>query len=114
MALIQNQLVIAANTTTANVIAGTQHEFLPADSFLQVALVGSAVGLVADVFSGTDVLALNLGLSIANRVPIFPDDFILEDAALAGERLVIRCTNTTAGALTLFYAVKITEVAEEE
>lgn len=105
MPLIQQQATIAASSVNDNVIAGSQFEFLPYDSALRFALNGSATGLVADVYSGQDVLAEQMGVNTLNRVPINPDDFLLTDVAAAGERIKIRVRNTTAGALTLFFAL---------
>ncbi len=114
MPFIQQQVVVLANTTNNNVLAGAANEFLTTDSIVELGLVASAAGLVADVYSGSDVLALNLALSVQNRVPVYPDDFTLQDEALAGDRLIVRVTNTTAGNLTLFYSVKMTPVDTEE
>lgn len=107
MPVIQNSVSVAANATNDNVLAGSQFEYLPYDAQLQFGLVGSAAGLVTDVYSGPDVLAENMGLSTANRFPIYPDDFVLTDMAAAGDRLKVRVRNTTAAALTFFYRVNI-------
>lgn len=107
MPLIQQSISIAANAVNDNVIAGSQFEFLPYNASLRFALNGSATGLVSDVYSGQDVLAEQMGVNALNRVPINPDDFLLTDVAAAGERIKIRCRNTTAGALTLFFALMI-------
>lgn len=105
MPLIQSSISIAASSVNDNVIAGSQFEFLPYNAQLLFALNGSATGLVADVYSGTDVLAEQMSVNALNRVPINPDDFLLTDVAGGGERIKIRCRNTTGGALTLFYAL---------
>lgn len=110
MPVIQNSVSIAANTTNDNVIQGSQFEFLPYDAQLDFGLVGSATGLVADVYSGQDTVAEQYALSTQNRFPVFPDDYPLVDVAAAGERVKVRVTNTTAGALTLFYSVRVTPV----
>lgn len=108
MPLIQASVSIAASpAVNDNVITGSQFEFLPYNASLRFALSGSATGLVADVYSGQDVLAEQMGVNALNRVPINPDDFLLSDVAAAGERIKIRVRNTTAGALTLFYALMI-------
>lgn len=107
MPLIQQQLTIAANSVNDNVIAGSQFEFLPYNASLRFALNGSAVGLVADLYTGQDVLAEQMLINTLNRVPINPDDFLLSDVAGAGERVKIRVRNTTGGALTVFFAVMI-------
>lgn len=107
MPLIQQQISIAANAVNDNVIQGSQFEFLPYDAALRFALNGSATGLVADVYSGQDVLAEQMGVNTLNRVPINPDDFLLSDVAAGGERIKLRVRNTTGGALTLFFAMII-------
>lgn len=110
MPIIQSSVSIAANTTNDNVITGSQYEFLPYNAYVEVGLVGSATGLEADAYSGSDTLCERMGLSTQNRVPVYPDDFTLNDVAAAGERLKIRVSNTTGGALTCFYSVKITPI----
>ncbi len=110
MPVIQNSVSVAANATNDNVIAGSQFEFLPYNAFLEFGLVASAAGLVADVYSGADTVAESFALSTANRFPIYPDDYPLNDVAAAGERVKVRVRNTTGGALTAFYSVKVTPV----
>lgn len=110
MPVIQNSVSVAANSTNDNVIAGSQFEFLPYNALLEFGLVGSATGLLADVYSGQDTVAESFALSTANRFPIYPDDYPLNDVAAGGERVKVRIRNTTGGALTAFYSVKITPV----
>ena len=107
MPLIQASVSVAASSVNDNVLTGSQFEFLPYDAQLAFGLVASATGLVIDVYSGQDILCEALAPSTQNRFPINPDDFNLSDVAAAGERLKIRVRNTTAGALTLFYAVNV-------
>lgn len=108
MPVIQNQVVVNANTTNDNVIQGSQFEFLPYDAFLEFGLNGSAAGLVADIYSGQDTIAENMAVNTQNRYPIFPDDYPLNDVAAAGERIKVRVRNTTGGNLTVFYSVRVT------
>lgn len=110
MPVIQSSVSVAANATNDNVIAGSQFEFLPYNAFLEFGLNASATGLVADVYSGQDTVAEAFALSTANRFPVYPDDYPLNDVAAAGERVKVRIRNTTGGALTCFYSVKITPV----
>lgn len=110
MPLIQGSVSVAAGATNDNVIAGSQFEFLPYNAFLEFGLNGSAAGLLADVYSGQDVLGEGLALTAQNRIPVYPDDFNLNDVAAAGERIKLRVRNPTGGALTVQYAVKITRV----
>ncbi len=110
MPVIQNSVTILANATNDNVLQGSQFEFLPYDAALDFGLVGSAAGLVADVYSGQDTVAENYALNTQNRFPVFPDDYPLSDVAGQGERLKVRIRNTTAGNLTAFYSVRVTPV----
>jgi len=110
MPVIQNSVSVAANSTNDNVIQGSQFEFLPYNAMLEFGLCGSAAGLVADVYSGQDTVAESFALNTQNRFPVYPDDYPLNDVAGAGERVKVRIRNTTAGALTCFYSVKITPV----
>lgn len=110
MPVIQNTVSVAANSTNDNVLQGSQFEFLPYNAFIEFGLVGSATGLVADVYSGQDTVAESYALSTQNRFPIYPDDFPLNDVAGIGERLKVRIRNTTGGALTAFFSVRITAV----
>ncbi len=108
MPVIQNSVSVAANATNDNVLTGSQFEFLPYNAFLEFGLVASATGLVADVYSGADTVAESFALSVQNRFPVYPDDFPLNDVAAAGERIKVRIRNTTGGALTAFFSVRIT------
>lgn len=110
MPMIQNSLSVAANQTVANLLSGSIYEYLPFDCYVEIALNASASGLQAQVVSGSDVLQEQGNMGNQNRFPVYPDDFILQDYAAAGDRLVLRVTNTTAGAITTFYAVKLTPV----
>ena len=110
MPVIQNSVSIAGNAINDNVIQGSQFEFLPYNAALEFGLCGSATGLVADVYSGQDTVAETFALNAQNRIPVFPDDFALNDVAAAGERIKVRIRNTTGGALTAFYSVRITPI----
>ncbi len=110
MPQITDRRSIAANTSVQNVLTGSQFEFLPFDAVVEFGMVASAVGLNASVTSGTDILQQDQEVSSANRFPVYPDDFTLNDVAAAGERLVVGYRNTTAGAITIITAVKVTPV----
>lgn len=111
MPTVQSSVSIPAATVNENLLAGSQWEFLPYDARLDFGLVGdaNAADLRIDVYSGTDVLAENYIPSAQNRVPVWPDDFNLNDVAAAGERIKIRVRNTNgAAARTVFFSTRIT------
>lgn len=108
MPIIQGSASVAANSTNDNVLQGSQFEFLPYDAFLEFGANGSAAGLFADIYSGQDTIAESMALNAQNRFPVYPDDYPLNDVAAAGERIKMRIRNSTAGALTVFFSVKVT------
>lgn len=111
MPLIKNSVSVAAGATILNVLAGSAFEFVKEPSRVLIGVLGSATGLLAGVSSGSDILledGSNVDVvRIANQGPIFPDDFILEDVAMAMDRLKISVRNPTGGAITLFYGVRV-------
>lgn len=110
MPLIQHETSVAANSTVDNVLSGSAWEYLPYNAALEFGLVASATGLVVTLISGSDLIMEESPISIQNRFPIKPDDFVARDVARAGEKLIVRVRNTTAGALTLFSSVDVTPV----
>lgn len=111
MPVIQGSVSVAASSVNDNVLTGSQFEFLPYDAALEFGLVGdaNAADLRLDVYSGQDTLAENMQPSAQNRMPIYPDDFTLTDAAGGGERIKVRVRNTSAaGARSLNFAIRIT------
>lgn len=110
MPLMTDRQSVAANSKVANAFSGKQYEYLPFDAVVEFGLSASAVGLNASVFSGTDVLMDDQEVNAQNRMPIYPDDFTLNDVAGGGERLVLSYRNTTGAAITAFSAAKITPV----
>lgn len=110
MPVIQGSVSVAANAVNDNVITGSQFEYLPYNAKVDFGLVGSATGLLLDVFSGQDIIAESFAPPTTNRFPVNPDDFTLTDVAAGGERIKVRARNTTGGALTVFWSVIITPV----
>jgi len=110
MPIIQKSVSVGASTTIANQLAGEFFEFLPYNALIEIGANQSATGLLIDFISGTDVVCKDYVPLIKATAPIYPDEFTLQDIAAAGERLVMSIRNTTAGALTLLYTVRISPV----
>lgn len=98
---------VAANTTTANILAGKSMEFVPEPSVVAIGICASAVGLRATVVIGSEVVVDDQEVSAANHMPIFPDDILAEGGAFGGDRITIRLRNTTGGAITGFTKVNL-------
>jgi len=110
--IIQGSTSLLTGTTNANILNGSQWEFLPFPAGLEIALVGDANGadLRIDAFCGAEILCEDSIGSNANRSPLYPDDFNLTHSAPAGTRLKIRVRNTNAGTVVLKHIIRITRL----
>jgi hypothetical protein len=90
---------VAALSTTFP-LQGQQYEFLKWPARVQFAIVASAAGIVATVYSGSDLLQQR-GPAVVKTTPtVYPDDFFLDDVADAGERLSVELNETANIATT--------------
>lgn len=110
MPVIQRAVVIPANSTNDNIIAGSQYEFARRRCIISGGIVASAAGLVANINSGGDVVMEQFPLKALADFPVIPDDFVFTDVMEVGDRLSIPVQNTTAGALTARVIIQIQEV----
>jgi hypothetical protein len=108
--IIRKEVSVAANSTVDNLVTGSIYEFMPFNAALSIGMTGSATGLVGTVNTGSDTLLEESPLNIKATFPLIPDEMDLQDRTLAGERLVVRVRNTTAGALTVRLLVQISPV----
>lgn len=111
MPLIQGNTTLAAGTTVENLLAGSQYEYLPWNAALEFGFTMDG-DIVLDVYSGSDVLAEGMvPQTQATAMPVYPDDFTLNDVAMGGERLKVRARNTDAANPQIIrFSVKITPV----
>lgn len=100
-------IVVAANATSANVLAGQQYEFLPRTTSILLAAAASAVGINCTLLIGGVTVVDDQPISQANRFPILPDDAVTQEVARAGSRLILRFRNTTAGALNVNFSLDV-------
>ena len=98
---------IAANATSANLLAGLIAEFLSQPAVVRLYATGGAVGLNAQLLVGEEVAIDDMEVSSANRSPVIPEDFLAEAGALGSERLILRARNTTGAAIIFFWMVQV-------
>jgi hypothetical protein len=111
--MIQGSTSIALSSVNDNILTGSQFEFVTRPYFIEFGLNGDANGadLRIDVYSGQDLLAESLTPNVQNRMPVYPDDYTLQDVAGPPDRLKIRVRNLSAAAArTIFFGVRLTPV----
>jgi hypothetical protein len=107
MATLTDRQTIAANTSIANVLSGKAQEFVQEPSLVRLFATGGNVGLFCTLIVGDEVLLEDQEISAQNRFPLIPDDFVAEGGGLAGDRIVVKYRNSTAGAITAYTRVEI-------
>lgn len=90
---------VAATSTSANLLAGKNMEFIPEPSVITIGICAAAVGVFATVVIGTEVVVDDQEVSAAAHMPIFPDDVLAEGGAFAGDRITVRLRNSTGAAI---------------
>lgn len=98
---------VAANATVENVFAGNLMEFLPANAVVRLYASAAAVGLNMALIVGNEIFLDDQEVSAQNRMPLVPDDLVVEAAGFQGDRVVVRYRNTTAAAIVAFSRVDV-------
>src|SRR4026207_2539588 len=89
---------LAANSTNYP-LSGSQYEYLPLNARVEFAVIANAAGVDVTVYSGSDVLQQSGPATVKATPPVYPDDFLLDDVAMAGGRLSV-VLRETAGVAT--------------
>lgn len=105
MPTMQDSVSVAANSVSANVLAGQLYEFVPPGANVTVSCTGSATGLRTTFICGVPLIN-DQAINLQNRFPLIPDD-IIQNGPVPGGRMVLTARNTTAGALTFFWRVDV-------
>lgn len=109
MPVIVKSVSVPANGA-ADPLTGDQYEFLGWPAYAEFAVVADAAGIVATVYSGSDLLQQEGPAIIraAGAFPIADQDFYLTDVAAAGDRLKVSLRNTTGAAIPTRVVVRLT------
>lgn len=102
---------IPANSVNENLLAGSAFEFTRGRSFVSMGIVQAATGCFVTIQAGGNVIAEEFEPPIeATAFPQTNEDFYFNTFAAAGDRLVVRTRNSTAGAIDVRIVVQITDV----
>lgn len=108
---VQVRTVMTASGV-ANPLVGSQYEFLPFDANVEISVQADATGVLATVFSGSDVLMQEGPIQVGaiNVLPKYPDDYFLQDIAAAGERLSVNLRDTSGAVRTVMTTIRLTPI----
>jgi hypothetical protein len=111
MPMIQKRIVLAASSS-ASALTDDQFEYLPYNALVEFAMLTDATGVLATIFSGSDLLMDEgpVPIGTINVFPKFPDDYHLQDVAAGGERLKIRLRDTSAAQRIVMIGVRISQI----
>jgi hypothetical protein len=110
MEVMSDRQSVAANGTVPNAVVGKIHEFLQGPSRVRFYATASAVGLNMTILIGSRTFMQDQEVSAQNRLPIVPDDWVVDGGGVAGQRVVVQYRNTTGGAITAFSRVEVYQV----
>jgi len=110
MPVMTDRQSVAANATVDNAVQGKLAEFLPENSLVSLYSTADAVGMNMSLIVGGEVVLDDQEVDAQNRMPITPDDFLVQGAGFAGDRLILRYRNTTGAAIVAFSRVETTPV----
>jgi hypothetical protein len=108
MPVIMKETSVAAGAVNENILAGSAFEFARQNSLVSIGISQDDTGGFATVQSGADIVAEEFSPPVADKYPIIPDDMYFSDVAAAGDRLVVRFRNPTAGALVVRVVAQVT------
>lgn len=108
---ILNKRTTMAASGNAFPLVGDQYEYLPFNALVEFANLADAAAVVfGTIYSGSDLLMqssqLNL-LAVASPI-LWPDHYLLNDIARAGERLGIEYREGAAGTPIVRTSVRVT------
>lgn len=108
MPVIQKEVTVAAGGTNENLLSGSAFEFARQNSLVSVGVTADVTGGFVTIQSGSDIVLEESPPAVLNRFPTIPDEMYYSDVAAAGDRLVIRVRNPTAGNVVFRTIVQVT------
>lgn len=96
---------VAANSVSANQLAGKLFEFLDRPASILLAAAAAAAGINVTLLVGGRSVVQDEAISQANRFPIIPDDVVTEERGIG--RIILTFRNTTGAAILVNWSVDI-------
>jgi len=110
MAVIQKEISVGIGATVENALAGSAFEFLPRNSIVSIGVTAAATGTFTTVQSGASIVLEESPTYVKTTFPIIPDEMVYNEVGRAGDRIVVRLRNPTAGAVVMRVIAQITGI----
>ena len=108
--VIQKETSVAAGAVNDNLFSGSAFEYARAPAVVSIAGVASATGGFITIQAGPTIIMEESPPTVKTTMPTVPDDFLYTAAVAPGDRLVLRASNPTGGAVTFRAVAQITDV----
>tara|TARA_B100000749_G_C18433918_1_gene469190 strand:+ start:887 stop:1216 length:330 start_codon:yes stop_codon:yes gene_type:complete len=105
--VMTDSTAVAANSTSANVLAGKMNEFLSENSVIRIYVTGGGSDIFASLLVGAEALIDDQLVSPLTTFPKKPDDLLTEGAGFAGDRLTLRYRNSNAASRTVQTRIEV-------
>lgn len=110
MSVIQKEITVPAAGLVENALVGSAFEFLRRNSIVSIGVTAAATGTFVTLQSGADIVLEESPPMVQTTFPRIPDEMAYNFAGIAGDRLVVRLRNPTAGAIIMRTLVQVAEV----
>lgn len=101
---------IAADTLSANLIAGQANEFLAGNSVVNIYARSAAVGANLIYQVGNEVFSQDQEIGATAGFPTRPQDFFVQGVGGPGERIIVQVRNTTVGAIIVQLLIEVIRI----
>lgn len=99
MPSIQKETSVGVGVTIPNLFTGSAFEYPERNCIVSLGVTAAATGTFITVQAGGEVILEESAPIVKTTMPVVPDDFVLNFAAVQGRRLIVSVRNPTAGAV---------------
>jgi len=112
---MQGATVIGAGATVANILTGQRYERVPFQGAMGTFYASASVaGVTCELNVGGRSITPPAEANAQNRIPIVPDDHLIDGwEALEGKLIQITAVDTAGAGATLFWKVELEEAQVE-
>lgn len=98
---------VAIAGTVANVFQAAIHYRLKVPSRIRVYATAQLISMFLTVIIGDELFLDNMEVSAQNRMPLIPDDYVVECAGMPEDEIIVRWRNANAAANIAFVRADI-------